>query len=126
MVVFMDAKIWSTYGAERSQPVETGGKWERPENGEIRPKPLPPVATVCRLGGRRFESVRGLNQKQLQIRLLVECLPCAAIRRGRVWGQILGTGCRLKLGACWRTLAAARSGTLATLRRSFARRPRTC
>jgi hypothetical protein len=27
------AEGWSAYGAWRSQPVATGGKWERPENG---------------------------------------------------------------------------------------------
>src|SRR4051794_28634803 len=47
-VVFTDDRGWSIYGAERSQPVAIGGKWECPENGEIRPKPLPPVASGCR------------------------------------------------------------------------------
>jgi hypothetical protein len=43
----MDAKAWSIYGAERSQPVATGGKWDCPENGSNKPRPLPWVATSC-------------------------------------------------------------------------------
>jgi hypothetical protein len=39
---------WSVYGAQRSQPVATGGKCASPENGSNKPKPLPPVATSCR------------------------------------------------------------------------------
>jgi hypothetical protein len=38
---------WSVYGAWRSQPVATHGKWEGPRNGSNKPKPLPPVATSC-------------------------------------------------------------------------------
>jgi hypothetical protein len=36
---------WSIYGAERSQPAATGGKWDSPEKGKNKRKPLPPVAT---------------------------------------------------------------------------------
>jgi hypothetical protein len=39
---------WSVYGAQRSQPVATGGKCASPENGSNKPKPLPPIATSCR------------------------------------------------------------------------------
>jgi hypothetical protein len=35
---------WSVYRAERSQPVPTGGKWERRVNGSNKPNPSPPVA----------------------------------------------------------------------------------
>ena len=42
------ASGWSINGAKRSQPVATSGKWESPENGSNKPKPLPPVATGCR------------------------------------------------------------------------------
>jgi len=30
--------LWSLYGAERSQPVATGGKWSISENREIKRK----------------------------------------------------------------------------------------
>ncbi len=40
---------WSVYGAERSQPVATGGKWSGRENAPNRPKALPWVATGCRM-----------------------------------------------------------------------------
>jgi CBS domain-containing protein len=42
------ASGWSINGAKRSQPVATGGKWESPENGLDKPKPLQWVATGCR------------------------------------------------------------------------------
>ena len=41
-------EVWSVYGAERSQPVATGGKWEGLENGSKRRKPLLWAATGCR------------------------------------------------------------------------------
>jgi hypothetical protein len=41
---------WSIFGAERSQPVATGRKWELSKDGFNKPKPLPPVATSCRSG----------------------------------------------------------------------------
>src|SRR5438046_7895208 len=47
-VAFGDDRGWSIYGAERSQPVATGGKWVGPENGSDERKPLPWVATSCR------------------------------------------------------------------------------
>src|SRR6266545_6813929 len=39
---------WSVYGAERSQPVATGGKWRGREDRSNRRKALPWVATGCR------------------------------------------------------------------------------
>jgi hypothetical protein len=39
--------LWSLYGAERSQPVATGGKWSVSENREIKRKPLRSIATGC-------------------------------------------------------------------------------
>jgi hypothetical protein len=58
------ARGWSVYGAERLQPVATGGKCGNVKNGSDSRKPLPWVAINCRSnamvgGGRRFESVRG-------------------------------------------------------------------
>jgi catechol 2,3-dioxygenase-like lactoylglutathione lyase family enzyme len=60
-------EVWSVYGAERSQPVATGGRWDDLESGSDTRKPLPWVATSCpdpkmvrRV--RRFESVRGLQE----------------------------------------------------------------
>jgi hypothetical protein len=46
-VVMLDNEGWSLYGAERSQLVATGGKWEGAENGSGKRKPLPSVATSC-------------------------------------------------------------------------------
>jgi hypothetical protein len=42
------AKGWSTYGAQRAQPVATGGKWDTLENGSNKPigNPWQPTATV--------------------------------------------------------------------------------
>jgi hypothetical protein len=44
----MDDRVWSAYGAERSQPVATGRKWDGSRNGSNKRKPLPWVATGCR------------------------------------------------------------------------------
>ena len=48
------------YGAQRSQPVATGGKWEDADNGSDKRKPLPWVAThsVSRSMVRRGSPVR--------------------------------------------------------------------
>jgi hypothetical protein len=45
----MDANVWSIYGAEQAQAVASGRKWNGRENGSNKPKPLPWVATGCRL-----------------------------------------------------------------------------
>jgi hypothetical protein len=42
-----DNSGWSLYGAQRAQPVASGGKWNGFENGSNKPKPLPQVATGC-------------------------------------------------------------------------------
>jgi len=42
-----DNAIWSLYGAQRSQPVATGGKWDGADNGSNKQKPLPWFATGC-------------------------------------------------------------------------------
>src|SRR6266536_1459015 len=47
-VALTDYTGWSLYGAERSQPVVTGGKWDGRENGSDLRKPLLWVATSCR------------------------------------------------------------------------------
>jgi hypothetical protein len=47
LVVRTDNAGWSLYGAQRSQPVATGGKWDGPSNGSDKRKPLPWVATSC-------------------------------------------------------------------------------
>src|ERR671934_2569998 len=66
VVASVDNKGWSLYGAPWLQPMAISGKSNRRGNGKNKPKPLPSVATSCRLermvgGGRRFESVRGLQ-----------------------------------------------------------------
>ena len=60
----MDAKAWSIYGAERSQPVATGGKWDCPENGSNKPKPLPWVAISCRAPQNGKEGVDGSSPSE--------------------------------------------------------------
>src|SRR5215207_1209880 len=44
-------EVWSVYGAERSQPVATGGRWDDLESGSDTRKPLP-------WDGRRGSTVR--------------------------------------------------------------------
>jgi hypothetical protein len=53
---------WSVYGAERSQPVATGRKWDRRESGSNRREPLPWVATGCRGNGK--EGVDGSSPSE--------------------------------------------------------------
>src|SRR5829696_10293482 len=47
VVANADNKEWSLYGAQRSQRVATGGKWDGRKNGSNRRKPLPWLATSC-------------------------------------------------------------------------------
>jgi hypothetical protein len=60
LVVSAGNERWSTYGAQRSQPVAIGGKWNARESGSKRRKPLPWVATSClrRSMVRRGSTVR--------------------------------------------------------------------
>jgi hypothetical protein len=46
-VVRVDNEVWSLYGAQRSQLVATGRKWEGAENRSHKRKPLRWVATRC-------------------------------------------------------------------------------
>ena len=46
-VAKVDNSGWSLYGAQRSQPVATGSKRDGAENGSLKRKPLPSVATSC-------------------------------------------------------------------------------
>ena len=64
-----DNAAWSLYGAQRSQLVATGRKWEGVENGSDKRKPLPWVATRClsRSMVRRGSTVR-VRQRALQNR----------------------------------------------------------
>jgi hypothetical protein len=88
---------WSVYGAERWQPVATARKWNRRENRSKRRKPLPWVATGCCgnamvTGGRRFESVRGLQGAAANGRFL-NCARCP-FRRHEVASRSHSVGCR--------------------------------
>src|SRR5438132_10774051 len=58
---------WSIYGAQRAQPVATGGKWPTPENGSNRPigNRWQPTATVSQRMVRRGSTVR-VRQRALQ------------------------------------------------------------
>ena len=49
LVAKVDNSGWSVYGAQRSQPVATGGKWGGTENGSGKRNRLPWVATGCRV-----------------------------------------------------------------------------
>src|SRR5437868_12977663 len=83
---------WSLYGAPWSQPGATGRKSAGPRNREIKPKPLPWVATGCRRErmvrrGRRFESVRGLyNRPADRLSLDELAQPPACSGCGAVYG----------------------------------------
>jgi hypothetical protein len=82
--------VWSGYGAERSQPVATGGNW-RPRRPLKEAKTVAVVATGCRghnmVGrGRRFESVRGLSkprERGFHFRLT-----CSLSSVRRVWSPL--------------------------------------
>jgi hypothetical protein len=60
-------KGWSVYGAERAQPVATGGKWDDPENRSNKPirNQWQPTATVSQRMVRRGSTVR-VRQRALQ------------------------------------------------------------
>src|ERR671936_26297 len=68
-VASTDYKGWSPYGAPWLQPVAISGKSNRRGNGKNKPKPLPAVATHCRLERmvRRGSTVR-VRQRALQKR----------------------------------------------------------
>ena len=65
---------WSLSGAQRSQPMATGGKWARAESGSEKRKPLPCVATGCLKSSmvRRGSTVR-VRQRASSFRLLSRC-----------------------------------------------------
>jgi hypothetical protein len=56
----IQAKGWSIYGAQRAQPVATGGKWNTPENRSNKPirNRWQPTATVSERMVRRGSTVR--------------------------------------------------------------------
>ena len=60
LVAKVDNSGWSVYGAQRSQPVATGGKCTSPEIGSNKPKPLPPGCDSCR-------SERMVNRRSISI-----------------------------------------------------------
>ena len=75
-------EVWSVYGAERSQPVATGGRWDDLESGSDTRKPLPWVATSC--PGPKMER-RGSTVRVRQ-RASLKCLqngraPCLGSKR---------------------------------------------
>ena len=59
---------WSIYGAKRAQPVATGRKCDRPENGSIRPigNRWQPTATVSERMARRGSTVR-VRQRAFEV-----------------------------------------------------------
>jgi hypothetical protein len=83
---------WSINGAKRSKPVATNGKWERPENGSNKPKPLPPIATSCRSERmvRRGSTVR-VRQRALSKDLLLSISRRLGCKRACICGYQTGT-----------------------------------
>src|SRR6266498_5080691 len=75
-------EVWSVYGAERSQPVATGGRWDDLESGSDTRKPLPWVATSCPDPKmvRRGSTVR-VRQRAFGFLLLRRCFRCLDGRR---------------------------------------------
>src|SRR5206468_1036914 len=63
------SQVWSIYGAERAQPVATGGKWDALENHSNRPirNRWQRTATVSERMVRRGSTVR-VRQRALQKR----------------------------------------------------------
>jgi hypothetical protein len=55
------AAEWSTYGAQRGQPVATGGKRSNLKNRSNKPNPLPSIADSC----EHNEMVRNAMKKGL-------------------------------------------------------------
>src|SRR5207253_8452126 len=62
----------SIYGAQRAQPVATGGKWPTPENGSNRPigNRWQPTATVSQRMVRRGSTVRVRQRASQKGRML--------------------------------------------------------
>ncbi len=71
-VALADYKGWSLCGAPWLQPVATGSKRDGAENGSLKRKPLPSVATSClsRSMVRRGSTVR-VRQRASRFLLLV-------------------------------------------------------
>jgi hypothetical protein len=63
-VASSDNDEWSLYGAPWLQPVATGRKSPRRENGRIRLKPLPWVAAACRIERTVREGVDGSSPSE--------------------------------------------------------------
>jgi hypothetical protein len=70
LVVRSDNEGWSLYGAQRLQPVATGGKCEYAGNGSDNGKPLPWAATDC----LRRSMVRRGSTVRVGQRALPKCL----------------------------------------------------
>jgi hypothetical protein len=88
LVVSEGNERWSTYGAQRSQPVAIGGKWNARESGSKRRKPLPWVATSClrRSMVRRGSPVR-VRKRALQKRRITALFVSARFADRRTWGR---------------------------------------
>jgi hypothetical protein len=82
LVVSAGNERWSSYGAQRAQPVAIGGKWNARESGSKRRKPLPWVATSClrRSMVRRGSPVR-VRKRASSFCLLGPCFRCLRWRR---------------------------------------------
>jgi hypothetical protein len=55
---------WSIYGAERSQPVATGGKWVGPENGSNKPKTVAVGCDQLPIGAHGKEGIDGSSPSE--------------------------------------------------------------
>jgi hypothetical protein len=111
LVVRSDNEGWSLYGAQRLQPVATGGKCECAGNGSDNRKPLPWAATDClrRSMVRRGSTVR-VRQRALQSTCKRDPFSSLTRRpvsgRGRSWKALWKTQLRsrsrrrVRAGAC--------------------------
>ncbi|MBN2839635.1 MAG: hypothetical protein JXP37_01580, partial [Coriobacteriia bacterium] len=85
-VAKVDNSGWSLYGAQRSQPVATGSKRDGAENGSLKRKPLPSVATSCptRSMVRRGSTVRVRQRAYLKCLQIDTLLLSVARTRGHI------------------------------------------
>jgi hypothetical protein len=85
-VANFDNERWSLYGAPWLQPVATARKSPRRESREFEPKPLPSVATGCRLD----RMVRRGSTVRVRQRALIQGNTCQSVSFGKRSGPCCG------------------------------------
>src|SRR5439155_18187582 len=91
-VIFMPHGVWSLYGAQRLQPVAISGKCSEAETAANKPKPLPSIATSCRVdsmvsrasavGCHPLREVPSLRRRRSTSRCSLRVLAVRSRRRG--------------------------------------------